>query len=110
MENLKIYQEALELISQIYNLIRKNNNLVSDFSLCDQIKRAAISIAANIAEGYLRTRKQFKNYLQIASGSANEVVALLQVINKVHGVKTEELQESYKILGRRINAFSKRLN
>jgi len=110
MERLRIYQTALNLIAEIYSLIRKNKNLASDWSLCDQIKRAGVSVLANIAEGYLRSPKQFKNYLQIASGSANEVVAHLQVISKVYKISTEELQESYRILARQIGAFSKKLS
>lgn len=109
MEKLKIYQTALNLIAQIYILIKSNKSLDSDWSLCDQIKRAAVSVLANIAEGYLRPKKQFKNYLRIASGSANEVVAHLQVISKVYGTSTNDLQESYRILARQIGAFSRNL-
>ncbi|MBI3282959.1 four helix bundle protein [Candidatus Curtissbacteria bacterium] len=107
IEKLRIYQEALELVSQIYLLTRKYPILTKDYSLCDQIRRAAISIVANIAEGYMRPQKQFKNYLKIASGSSNEVVALLQVITTVYGIKTIQLQESFRTLGRKINALSR---
>ncbi|HTK03301.1 MAG TPA: four helix bundle protein [Alphaproteobacteria bacterium] len=109
MEKLRIYQTALDLIKDIYFLIRKNKSLSSDWSLCDQIKRASVSVLANIAEGYLRSHKQFRNYLQISSGSANEVVAHLQVISKVYEIPTEDLQESYRILARQIGAFSSKL-
>jgi len=81
--------------------------LSRDFSLCDQIKRASVSVAANIAEGYYRSQRQTKNYLGIASGSANETVTLLVIINSVYDIKTEDLQNEYKVLGKQINAFSK---
>ena len=109
MEKLRIYQKALQLVSEIYILIKKNPGLFKDFSLCDQIKRASVSIVANIAEGYMRSYKHFKNYLQISSGSANEVVSLLQIINLIHKIDTVELQNSFKLLGRQINAFSRSL-
>lgn len=109
MEKLRIYQTALNLVLEVYKLIGQNTKLAKDWSLCDQIKRASVSVVANIAEGYLRSKKQFKNYLQIASGSANEVVAHLQVITKVYGNNTDKLQESYKVLARQIGAFSKTL-
>ena len=109
MEKLRIYQTAIDLVTEIYSLIRKHKNLSADWSLCDQVKRASISVAANIAERYLRSKNHFKNYLKIASGSANEVVALLQVIQNVHGVNTVGLQESYKILAKQISSFSTRL-
>lgn len=110
MEKLRVYQSALDLIAQIYLLSRITHELSRDYSLVDQIKRAAISIAANIAEGYCRTGKEFRNYLRIASGSANEVVALLQIIDRVHSQNTLELQEEFKHLGRQINALSKQID
>ena len=109
IEKLRVYQNSLELISQVYNLIKNNRNLASDWSLCDQIKRASISVATNISEGYLRTKKQYRNFLSIASGSANEVITLLQIITKIYGIKTESLQEKYKLLARQIGALSSKL-
>ena len=107
LDDLRIYIKSIELIKQIYQLINKNKELNRDFSLCDQIKRASVSVAANIAEGYYRSQRQTKNYLGIASGSANEVVTLLVIINSVYGLNTEDLQNEYKVLGKQINAFSK---
>lgn len=77
--------------------------------MCDQLKRASVSVLANIAEGYQRTPKLYRHYLYIASGSSNEMVALLQVAQKVHHSNTQELQSKYKHLGKQILAFSKTL-
>ena len=110
MEKLRIYQKALELIGKIYKLIRNNPQLTRDFSLNDQLKRAAVSILANIAEGYCRSTKQFQNYLQISSGSANETVSILQVIMLVYSIETSTLQEEFRVLGKQINSFSKTLH
>jgi four helix bundle protein len=71
IKDLRIYKKSLELVKEIYLLIEKNPKLSKDFSLCDQIKRASVSIPANISEGFFRSKKQTKNYLEIASGSAN---------------------------------------
>lgn len=109
MERLRIYQQALILVDKIYALINNNQKLLKDFSINDQLKRASISVAINIAEGYCRSLKHFQNYLKISSGSANETVALLQIINLVHNVNTLQLQQEYKILGKMINAFSNNL-
>lgn len=109
MEKLRIYQKALELVAKIYQLIRNNPQLAKDYSLNDQLKRAAISIVTNIAEGYCRSKKQFRNYLQIASGSSNETVALLQIITLSYQIETFILQEEFKFLGKQINSFSKNL-
>lgn len=107
MERLRIYQKALELVSKIYQLTKDNQQLAKDYSLTDQLRRAAISIVANIAEGYLRSRKQFQNYLHIASGSANEVIALLQVVNLVYQINTLDLQNELRLLAKQIISFSK---
>ena len=109
MKKLIIYQKALQLTVNVYLLIKNNPKLAKDFSLNDQIKRATISVVANIAEGYCRSKRQFIIYLQIASGSANEMVALLQIINLVYKIDTCSLQEDFKYLGRQINSFSSNL-
>lgn len=93
VKNLKIYLKALELVRKIYKLIKENQVLSKDFSLCDQLKRAAISIPSNISEGYARTKKQFKNYLAIAKGSTNEITTLLEIIQLVYKLR----QMNYKM-------------
>lgn len=109
IHNLLIYRKAISLIRTVYKLINlKNCELSRDYALIDQIKRSCVSVASNISEGYYRSRKQTKNYLQIASGSANETRTLLEVIAKVYGIPTQEIQNEYIILGKQINAFSSR--
>jgi len=106
VKNLRIYLKALELVKRTYNLVKENQILSRDFSLCDQLKRAAVSVPANISEGYARTKKQFKNYLEIAKGSDNEVITLLDIVNLVYNIETDELQNEYDILARQITSFS----
>lgn len=110
MKKLIIYQKALKLVTDIYNLIKTNDYLARDFSLSDQLKRASVSVATNISEGYCRTKKQFKNYLSIASGSANEVVTLLEIVELVYKSDTKSLKEEYDYLAKQISAFSKKIN
>jgi len=52
-EDLHIYQRARELAKAIY-AITKDNDFARDFGLVDQIRRAAVSILSNIAEGFER--------------------------------------------------------
>lgn len=110
LNDLKIYKKAIQLVSKVYQLIENNYKLIKDFSLCDQLKRASISVATNIAEGYFRSQKQTKNYLEIASGSTNEIVTLLIIVSYVYKINTEELKNEYVILGKQINSFSKTIN
>jgi len=107
LDDLIIYNKALELVKKTYQLINNNQILKNDFSLADQLKRASVSVVANISEGYFRSRKQTKNYLEISSGSSNEMVTLYKIVFIVYQIQTKELQNEYIILGKQINAFSK---
>lgn len=106
INELRIYKSGLELVVKVYHLVTHSSQLSKDFSLSDQIKRASVSVPATISEGFCRSRKQFQYYLDISSGSANEVVTLLTIIQLVHHINTEELQEQYKTLGRQIRSFA----
>jgi len=108
IHNLQIYIKSKFLVTKIYLLTQENKKLSRDFSICDQIRRASVSVSCNISEGYYRSRKQTKNYLEIASGSANEVVTLLEIINDVYLIDTQILQEEYRYLGKQINTFAAR--
>lgn len=71
-EDLICWQKARFLVKQIYILTSKIT--FKDFSLKDQIQRAAVSIMANIAEGFERgTKDEFLYFLYIAKGSCGEV-------------------------------------
>lgn len=86
-KKLQIYQKSIILVEQIYELCR-NQNLNKDFALCQQIQRAAISIPANIAEGYGRkSKKDFAYFLSISLGSANETLAFLDVIHSIYSIE-----------------------
>ncbi len=72
-EDLEIWKLARYLTGQIYQLTR-NGNFVKDYSLCNQIQRASVSVMSNIAEGYERGGNQeFIQYLAIAKGSCGEM-------------------------------------
>lgn len=45
LNDLKIYKKAIQLVSKVYQLIENNPKIIKDFSLCDQLKRASISVA-----------------------------------------------------------------
>jgi four helix bundle protein len=78
-EDLHIYQRARELTNAVYTQTRENN-FQRDFGLVDQIRRAAVSIMSNVAEGFERgTKTEFIQFLYIAKGSCGEVRAQLQI-------------------------------
>lgn len=66
--------------------------LSRDFGLKDQMQRAAISIASNIAEGYERTSDaEFIRFLYISKGSLSELITQLEIAAKEVGLIPEEL-------------------
>lgn len=78
-EDIKAWQKARELTKEIY-LATSDNLFSKDFGLRDQIRRASVSMMANIAEGYGRkTNKDFAHFLVIAHGSAAETQSHLYI-------------------------------
>ncbi len=78
-EDLLVWQKGMAIVRQIYDITR-DATLSRDFGLRDQLRRAALSIPTNIAEGFERaSRKEYVNFLNIAKGSAGEVRSLLHV-------------------------------
>jgi four helix bundle protein len=78
-EDLIVWQKSIAFVKQVY-LVTAEGTLRRDFGLRDQLRRAAVSIPTNIAEGFERSsRKEYLLFLNIAKGSAGEVRSLCRV-------------------------------
>jgi four helix bundle protein len=78
-EDLEIWKEARRLTQAVYRLTR-DSKFAKDYGLRDQIRRAAISIMANISEGFERGGNQeFIQFLYVAKGSCGEVRSQIYV-------------------------------
>jgi len=78
-EDLLVWQKGIALVKHVY-LVTETGLLRKDFGLRDQLRRAAVSIPTNIAEGFERSfHKEYLRFLNIAKGSAGEVRSLLRV-------------------------------
>ncbi len=76
-EDLFVWQRARELVRLVYQA----TNDWKDYGLKDQIRRAAVSVMSNIAEGFERgTKDEFLYFLYVARGSCGEVRAQLYVV------------------------------
>ncbi|BFU95280.1 MAG: four helix bundle protein [Nitrospira sp.] len=72
-EDLVAWQKARELTQTVYRLTRERT-FARDIGLAGQVQRAAVSIMANIAEGFERNRSgEFHQFLSVAKGSCAEV-------------------------------------
>jgi four helix bundle protein len=92
-EDLLVWQKGMEVVKQVY-LISRQGELGRDFALRDQLRRAAISIPTNIAEGFERSsRKEYVNFLNFAKGSTGEVRSLLNVAFELGYLESSQYQE-----------------
>lgn len=91
-EDLDVWKMARELTASIYT-ISGTGTFSRDFALRDQIRRAAISIVSNIAEGFERDGdKEFLQFLSMAKGSCGEVRAQLALAIDQHYIALDEYQ------------------
>ena len=92
-EDLVAWQKARLLTSKIYAATRIGQ-FAKDFGLIDQIRRAAVSIGSNIAEGFERgNNKEFITFLGIAQGCAGEVRSQLYTAYDVRYLSDAEITE-----------------
>lgn len=113
-EDIQSWQEAKKLTVEIYR-ITNQDSFARDFALRDQIRRASVSIMANIAEGFGRnSRKDFIRFLGIANGSALEVQSHLHVALELKYISQEQFDECFnqahsvsRLIGGFINYLSK---
>lgn len=106
--NLNIWKDSLNLAREIY-LVTKTFPKDEQFGLISQLRRASVSISANISEGSGRgTKTDFARFVSIAKGSLYEVESLLYVSEKIGYISKSDLEMLLKItdsLGVSIGAF-----
>jgi four helix bundle protein len=92
-EELKVWQSARELVRAIYSLTNKQQ-FQKDIALRDQLRRAAVSSMANIAEGFERgSKREFARFLYMARGSSGEVRSHLYVARDLDYITPAEFEQ-----------------
>lgn len=111
-EDLVCWQEAKSLAVEIYE-VSKNGDFGQDFGFRDQLRRAAVSIASNIAEGKEReTIPEFIRYLYIAKGSAGELKTQLMIAQEIGYLNqgcAEDLKQRVEKVSAMLGAFIRTL-
>ncbi|MEM7574924.1 MAG: four helix bundle protein [Bacteroidota bacterium] len=88
-QKLRVWDRAMDLTKNIYVLTRDfpKHEL---YGLSQQLRRAAVSIPSNIAEGaYRNSNKEFNHFLGIAGGSAGEVYTQMEIAKRLGYVQEE---------------------
>jgi four helix bundle protein len=115
-EGLDVWKRAVELAGLVYVLTKKLPHS-EQFGLVDQMKRAVVSVPANIAEGSARdSKKDFAHFLNIARGSLFELVSHIEVavhlnylaVGDVSGIKNEATEIVKMLSGLRRHILLKR--
>ena len=110
--NLKAWSDSISLIKEIY-LITKSFPKEELFGITSQMRRAALSIPLNIAEGAARTsKKEFVRFLDIAIGSIAELDTLFIVSFDLELLSDQEfhlLNEKLDLIGKLIYGLKRKL-
>ena len=104
-KSLIIWQKAMELTKEVYDLT-KNFPKEELYGLTLQIRKSAISIPSNIAEGKGRkTRKEFIRFLQYSLGSLYELQTQIELSKELGYIKSNPLEEKCFELEKMINSL-----
>lgn len=92
-KNLIAWKESIILVKNVYLITSKFPD-TEKYGLISQLRRASVSISANISEGGARnTKKEFIHFLYISSGSLSEVETLLIISKELEYINNEELEK-----------------
>lgn len=107
-EELEVWKKALEMSKLIYGLTEVEK-FKKDYSLSDQIRRAAVSVLSNIAEGFERgSNIEFIQFLYIAKGSCGEVRAQLYLAKELGYIDSGNFKKAFdlcKDISAQLSAF-----
>ena len=112
-KELLIWQKGMELAETVYK-ITADFPTSEVYALTNQIRRSAVSVPSNVAEGYGRkSNASFAQYLRIARGSLYEMETQLILANRINYIKNDKLLDvAFTMIeeeGKMLNTFLKRL-
>ena len=105
-KNLNVYQDAKAFVVAVYKLLDRFPDS-EKFALCNQIRRAAISVTSNIAEGVSRTSVKEKiHFLEIAYASMMEVDSQLDISVDLQYIDIDQ----YESINKQVNNIGRQLS
>lgn len=112
-EDYTVWQKAMDLAEAVYEVTLKLP-VEERFGLSDQLRRAAVSVPSNIAEGQARrTDREFSYFLHISKGSIAEIETQLRLCVRFHYVGKDAISDSMELcmeVGKMINSLVYKLN
>ena len=110
--DLIVWQRSMDLVEEVYSLV-KSLPKEETYSLADQMRRAAVSIPSNIAEGYGRNAvKDYLRFLNIARGSKHELETQQLICVRLHYLQENDTQRAMTLcseIGRMLNSLNRKL-
>lgn len=98
-KNLAAYKESKDLVLLVYKLLKKFPR-EEQYALCDQLRRAVISVPSNLAEGSGRTSaKDQAHFFEMAYGSLMEVSCQIDIAHELEYISQEEVEEVEQKVG-----------
>lgn len=89
--DLQVWQKGMNVVKDICS-ITKENSFCKDVGLRNQIRRSAVSIPSNIAEGFERKGKaEFRRFIAIALGSTAELLTQIEISQRIGYISSEQL-------------------
>ncbi|MCH8080735.1 MAG: four helix bundle protein [Proteobacteria bacterium] len=111
-KDLEVWKSSIVLAGDIYRTTEKYPKSET-FGIVSQMRRAAVSIGANIAEGAARqSRKEFMYFLSISQGSASELDTLIEISKEVditNIMNLEKLQEDISKISKMLSGLLRSL-
>jgi four helix bundle protein len=109
--DLEAWQESMVLAVDCYR-VTDSFPKSEQFGLTNQIRRASVSIASNIAEGHSRSRPAYLNHLQIAAGSQAEVETQVELALRLGYIPADvaaRLSQQVAVVGKLIHGLMRSL-
>ena len=92
--DLRVYQHSKDFVVFVYSLLKQFPK-EENYALCDQLRRASVSISSNIVEGMSRTStKEQLHFIEISYGSLCETMCQLEIAYELHFINEEQLREA----------------
>ena len=111
-KTLNVYQDAKKFVVDVYKLLKLFPS-EEKYALCDQIRRAAISVTSNITEGISRfSKKEKAHFLEIAYASMIEVDSQLDISVELGYIALEQYKEIHGqvcAIGRQLSALRSKI-